>query len=385
MATVTQDVREVALFAEREPRSVWVFSPTRETARLNDFVRVTPVSTAREVAQLNDIASGAIVPLVREIALLDDTPTPTIRGTRELREVAQLKSRALFGNRLTEDVREVAELNDAYLFDIALVLRDTAQLNDAVSLTRTIRVNLREVARLRGYSGAPTEMVVREVAELNDAPNVRVRTQGTLREVALLNDAQTVTVVQPSNLRDVALLNDKVVTVVRGGAPVLREVAYLADNAVAPAYGRAYTCSIVTWGMSTLSNFAFRTMAGKYAAGDNLWRLDGEDDNGTPIESYIKPGIVDMGDGHLKRVSAVYVAGSADGQLTVSVTGDVNGAKQTHDYTLEVRDQENYRNNRALVGKGFRSRFVQFKIGGTGIRYRLLAAEADVAATTRRL
>lgn len=159
--------------------------------------------------------------------------------------------------------------------------------------------------------------------------------------------------------------------------------------AVVPArpfgYGTAYTCSITSWGMSSFTNFPFQTMAGNYAAKENLWRLDANDDYGVPITSYIKTGVMDLGTSATKRLAAVYAAGSSDAPLSVSVTADVEGVRETYDYDLELRDQSDYRNNRALVGKGFRGRFVQFKIGGTASKYVLLTAEADVATSIRRL
>lgn len=386
MATVTQNVREVALFVEREPRSVWVFSPTRETAQLNDYAKVGPLAIQREVAQLNDVASEKVLPRLREVAQVSNAMYPSVRRTRLLREVAQLKSRARTGVRLTDVLRDVAELNDSVDFDIALSLRDTALLDDAATPKAFARSNLREVARLRSRHVTPITSVVREVAQLNDAASPRIRARQNARDTALLDDLILSRTVYRAVLRDTALLNDLISAANRGGGGEdVRDVAYLADNPVPPPYGRAYTCSIVTWGMSTLSNFKFTTMAGNFAAGNNLWRLDANDDYGAPISSHILTGVVDMGAGQAKRLTAVYVAGKSDAPLTVSVVADVDGQKETYDYELELRDQDDYRNNRALVGKGFRSRFAQFKIGGTAVKYRLLAAEADVSVTTRRL
>lgn len=385
MATVTENVREVALLVEREPSSVWIFAPLREVAQLGESVTVTPATTQREVGQLNDSAVGAAFALLTEVAQLNDSSAGSTRRTRILREVAQFKSQALAQARITATLREVAQVNDTALFEAKLALRDTALLNDAVSPSTTARPTLRETAQLLSRHVVPVSFTVRDVATLNDAAAPRSVARRLERDVAQLNDILIARVLQRAELRDVAQLSDRITTIVQGGAAVLRDVAYLADNPVPPPYGRAYTCSIVTWGMSTLSNFKFTTMAGNFAAGQNLWRLDADDDYGTPISSHITTGVLDMGAAQNKRLTAVYVAGTADGELTLTVMGDVDGQKASYGYPLEVRDQNDYRNNRTLVGKGFRSRFVQFKIGATAIKYRLLSAEADVSVTARRL
>lgn len=385
MATVTQDVREVALLVEREPSNVWVFAPLREVAELNESTTVKPFTAQREVAQLNDSATGVSFALLTEIAQLDDLLAGSVRRVRTLREVAQFKSRAIPQVRVTATLREVAQVNDVALLRADLTLRDTALLNDTVSPSSRASPTLRETAQLLSRHATPASLTVRDTATLNDAAAPRNIAGRLERDVAQLNDILTARVLQRAELRDVAQLSDRIATIVQGGAAVLRDIAYLADNPSPPSYGRAYTCSIVTWGMSTLSNFKFTTMAGNFAAGQNLWRLDADDDYGAPISSHITTGVLDMGASQNKRLTAVYVAGTADDELTLTVIGDVDGQKASYNYPLEVRDQGDYRNNRTLIGKGFRSRFVQFKIGATAIKYRLLSAEADVSVTARRL
>lgn len=385
MATVTQIQREVALLVEREPRNVWVFAPMRETALLNDTATVTPNVVEREVAQLGETASPKVIPRLRDVALLDDVLSGSVKRTRLLREVAQLKSRALSGVRLTDTLREVAELNDSVDFDFSVVLRDPALLDDAAYPRTLARTNMREVARLKSRAVVPIAVTVREVAQLDDLVLQRVKAKATERDTALLDDEATNRAMYRVVLRDTALLDDMVSSGGSTAIETLRDVAYLSDDAILPSQKRAYTCSIVNWGMSTFSNFAFSTMAGNFAAGANLWRLDADDDYGTPITSYIKTGVLDMGSDHAKRLSAVYAAGYSDAPLTLLVTGDVNGAKEEYEYEMELRDQEDYRNNRALVGKGFRSRFVQFQIQATAVKYKLLSAEADVSVTARRV
>lgn len=384
MPTVTEIHRETALLVEREPRSVLVLVPLREVALLNDTVSVTPFAAPREVGELNDSTTDKILPLLRETAQLNDIVSGSVLRTRVQREVARLLSREVHGVRVTHVERETAELNDATDYVVDAFLRDTATLNDTATLTAFVRRTLSESANLSGRAVAPVTFTVRDIAELNDAASASGKVRFTVRDTGVLNDAYDVLAATEAVLRDTAELSDGT-TVSQTHVALVRSVGYLLDNPVLTSYGRAYTCSIAGWGMSTFSNYAFKTMAGNFAAGANLWRLDAADDYGTPITSHITTGVMDMGASMTKRLSAIYVAGYSDTPLDVSVTADINGEKDTYEYTLEARDQTNYRNNRALIGKGFRGRFVQVKIGGTGATYKLLAAEADVAMSTRRV
>ena len=383
MATVVHTEREVALLVAREPRNSFVFF-MREVAQLGDLNTVVPVTTYREVAQLNDAATGRIIPTMRDTALLSSAASPSIKRTRVERETARLLSRALGGVRVVQTTSETAQLNDAATGVASPVLRDTALLNSSAYPSATLRQVLREAAQLRSAATAYVSLTAREVATLNDAVTFSAGKSGVLRDTALLNDAVTLSGRISTVVREAARLADDVAIALHA-VLVQRDVAYLDSAATPPSYGRAYTCSIASFGMSTFSNYPFKTMAGTFAAGDNLWRLDAADDYGTPVTSYITTGIMDLGTSATKRLAAVYAAGSSDAPLAVSVTADVEGARETYDYELELRDQTDHRNNRALVGKGFRGRFVQFKIGGTAVKYTLLTAEADVAMSTRRL
>lgn len=385
MATVTQITREVALLVEREPRSVWVFKALREVGTLNDVS--TPINNRRlrEVAQLNDHYYTRSWAQLREVAQLNDATTQRVRRSFTQRESARLSSRAAGGVRVVTTLREVARLYDnARLANPSGTLHEVARLNDVPRPKLYARRTLRETAKLKSRAVVPVGAVVREVAQLNDVSRPRIYARPLVREVAQLDSRLAGSVRNRNSLREVARFKSRTSNRLQSSG-VLHEVGYVADTAVPPSYGRAYTCSIITWGMSTLSNFHFRTMAGKYGAGENLWRLDAADDYGVPISSHITTGIKDFGADQMKRLSAVYVAGSADAPVTVDVLADVAGAKQTFSYPLDLRDQTDYRNNRALVGKGFRSRFAQFRIGATAVKYKLLSADADVAVTARRL
>lgn len=385
MSTVTETTREVALLVEREPRNDWVFSLRGAAAQLNDIVTVTPGATQRETAELNDATTENSFARDREVAQLLSRAATSVYLSRNLREVARLRNRERPSVRVFGTITDVLTGRGEAVHDLVQVLRDTAQLNDIATVYGKPTRSMRETAKVYGRARLTAGLDTREIAQLNDSAASRVRARQNERDAAQLNDNTDATIRQSSALlREVAQLNDRATNVATTGA-ALRDVFFIADEPILPANGRAYSCSVRNWGMSVFTNYAFRTMAGNYAAGENLWRLDADTDNGAPIEAYIRTGFTDAGVDKFKRLSGVYIAGSSDAPLSVSVVADTNGVQETVEYDLELRDQDNYRNNRAVVGKGFRSRFVQLKLGATGVKYKLLSAELDVAVTARRV
>lgn len=384
MSTVVQTVREVAQFVEREPRSRWIIAPMREVADISERVSLFPYSRLTEVAEISDFVQSLSYAKLTDTAELSDAVYTSASYFRDVRETARLDDRPVLRTRVVVQVTDVAELSDATTYEIPTVLREVATLNDAISASAVFRVTVRDTAQLSDRAVTPVTNVVRDVIEISDSTTQRLIVRETPRELARLDDAASPSIRHRADIREVAEFTDRLVTQLDSSAD-LRDVAYVYGTAVPPSYGRAYTCSIMTWGMSTFSNFHFRTMAGGFAAGANLWKLGAPNDFGKPISSHITTGVVDFGADRMKRLSAVYFAGTAEQPITVTVTGDVDGVKQSYDYDLELRDQTDYRNNRALVGKGFRSRFVQFRIGATDVKYKLLAGAADASVTARRI
>ncbi|MGB1650242.1 MAG: hypothetical protein ACPHEP_04390 [Acidimicrobiales bacterium] len=384
MATVVEDVLEVATLVEREPRSVWGFAPTTDTAEMVDGVTLVAVSALREVGELNDSTEDKTTPIVTESVQVSDTVTPVVQAVRTVSETATAQDRVVGGARIAHTERDIAELNDSSTGAARISLRDVATLSDTTSPTQVMRRTLREVGELNDNIYWPLQVTASESAELNDSVEFAVRATHIEREVGTLNDSILETANNVISVRDTAELNDSTAVTLTTIA-VLREVAYPSDIATPPTYGRAYTASVANWAMSTFSNFPFSTMAGNLAAGENLWRLDAADDYGTDITSTIKTGVIDFGSSRTKRLSALYVAGESNAPMDLSVTADVDGSQETYEYSLELRDQDNYRNNRALIGKGFRGRYAQFALSATAVDFKVLSAEADTATSHRRL
>jgi hypothetical protein len=383
MPTETQDVRDTAAFATHEPRSSFA-ATLREVAQLNDRAKVTPGTDVREIATLGDAVFPTAYSTLREVADLDSASYPSVRYVADTRDLARVLSFISAEVVSTEDVREVALIHGRVVAPPTAGLHEVARLGDAIHWQGG-PASLHEVARLRSHAWPSNPATLRELAKLDDALVAHLRSVVDVRETARLSDNVVALFRSEALLHEVALLDDAAFPRLTQ-RPVLHETFYADDRAVPPPAGRAYTCSILNWGMSEYQNYSFLTQAGNYGAGQNLWRLDASADYGKPIESWITTGRLDIGSSHGKRPAALYAAGRSAEPLILTVLGDVEGVLMSFDYKLELRDQTNYRNNKAILGKGFRSRYLQFKLQAVKyLGFRLLTAEVDLAESQRRV
>lgn len=389
MAIDIEVTRDTAHFVTHEPRSSFA-SLLHELALLSDNAKVTPFANVREVARFGGAVYPSAYSVLHDVALLSDAVFPSLTYDVTTRDVFYASDAISAANRAFVQAHELAIVHGYAVTAPGAKLREVALLSDAIHWFSTGTQALREVARLSDAVYPSNAATLHDVALLDDAMLSHLRSIVVLREKALLSDATAPLFIvrgTGTTLREVALLSDRaLINVLWSGGAALHEVFYADDRAIPPPSGRAYTCSILTWGMSTYANYPFLTKASKYAAGQNLWRLDALDDYGTPLDAWLVTGAVDLGVARGKRPSAIYVDGSASAPLDVWVLGDVQGVQQGYTYTLDLRDQTNYRNNRALLGKGFRSRYLQFKLRATKyLGFRLLTAELDVAVSPRRV
>jgi hypothetical protein len=384
MTIETEVVRSTAYFHEREPSSRFA-ATLREVFLVNDSLFVTPSANVREVFLADDNVVQSAFSLLHEVARVHGIAIPSTRYTALAREVARF-SDDLFGQRhATATLREVAHLLGRAVAPPTASLHEVARIFGRAAGGGTFAVTLREVFQADSHAYPTTSFRVREVLLIDDAVVPHNRSRATVHEVAHFTDAAWGVLLAREHLHEVFRANDHI-SARSTWRPLLREVFYADDRALPPPTGRAYTANILTFGMSTYLNYPFLTKAGNYAAGANLWRLDATTDYNTEIAAWVTTGKLDLGMARSKRPSAIYAAGSSLEPLTVTVTGDVNGQLAEFTYTLDLRDQTDYRNNRAFLGKGFRSRYLQFKLGTVKyLGFRLLNAEVDVAVSPRRV
>lgn len=89
-----------------------------------------------------------------------------------------------------------------------------------------------------------------------------------------------------------------------------------------------------------------------------LYILDGDNDLGIPIESYIQTGMYDLGEGAIKIPKEVWLSYRSDSDMDIEVTED---EKNVYNHTLD-KVAVGIRESRAKLGKGLKGRFYRFGI-----------------------
>lgn len=114
-------------------------------------------------------------------------------------------------------------------------------------------------------------------------------------------------------------------------------------------------------GTTQYRNYPFNSVAkigGKYygASADGLFLLEGDDDNGEPIESVFGLGQMDFGNPQLKTVTYCYL-GAAAGAMRLEIDALVNGRPASYSYPARGHGAS-MRGLRFDLGKGLKSSYV---------------------------
>ena len=114
-------------------------------------------------------------------------------------------------------------------------------------------------------------------------------------------------------------------------------------------------------GTTQYRNYPFNSVAkigGKYygASADGLFLLEGDDDNGEPIESVFGLGQMDFGNPQLKTVAYCYL-GAAAGAMRIEIDALVNGRPASYSYPARGHGAS-MRGLRFDLGKGLKSSYV---------------------------
>lgn len=114
---------------------------------------------------------------------------------------------------------------------------------------------------------------------------------------------------------------------------------------------------------------------------DGIYLLDGDDDNGEPVQAMVSLGSHDFEVSALKRVENCYLGVSSSGRMFLRVVAD------EREYLYAARSaSENMRMHRVDVGKGLRANFLEFEIyNADGDDFELGSVEFVVVPLSRRI
>jgi len=372
MAIVTEDVREVALLIEREPRSVWVFAPYRVTGYLGDVLTVAVPESVAELAELNDLATPTAFTRVRETALLGDRVDngQTVVGAT-IRDQLEINDLASYGYTVAESVLETASVGDAIDSITIVLLRETARVSEITSSagfkTSVIRdANTKVLDRATVFPFANA----REVAEFNDFALSTVRHVYSTRETGQLNDAFLTSVTTGATVRETALLADNIYLSLSRTLTV-RSTGYLDDKIYLPTLEAPMFVGVSTnfdtgvqegtQDNQVQDTFNRVEFSGVFTApAQGKWPMSIVDANGS---SQIQTGVLDMGTPNLKRFLTAYARSDAK-QVALDLRCDEGTRSVVYRYGVTKRAKDGgMSDGRAVLAKGLRSTTAELRVG----------------------
>lgn len=129
--------------------------------------------------------------------------------------------------------------------------------------------------------------------------------------------------------------------------------------------GLAWVVNTITGGCSLYEGFDFNSFGKLDTAyigckSDGIYVLDGEDDNGSPIQASVSFGKTDMGSPHLQRMIKAYADIASTGPMAMKIT---TGADE---FIYAARDfDEALTTQRFDIGRGLEARYFTFEIFNT--------------------
>jgi hypothetical protein len=147
-----------------------------------------------------------------------------------------------------------------------------------------------------------------------------------------------------------------------------------------------WTVNAETGASTRYENYPFNSFAffdGAYygCRSDGVYRLEGDTDNGAPIQAMMSFGKRDFGTSALKQVTHVYAGLSSGGRLFLKTI--VNG----EEYTYVARSSsEDLRQQRFDLGRGLRANYLEFELyNADGDDFELASVEFLVVPLNRRI
>lgn len=118
---------------------------------------------------------------------------------------------------------------------------------------------------------------------------------------------------------------------------------------------------------SEYQNYNFTSMAVidgiPYGTGpDGIYRLTGDDDEGTPIHASVYTGLMDFGSSFLKQLPAAWIGLTSTGEMVLKVVTTDSGKKKENWYRMKERPKGTPVDSRFSPAKGLEGRYWGFKI-----------------------
>ncbi|RLB67184.1 MAG: hypothetical protein DRH08_04315 [Deltaproteobacteria bacterium] len=291
----------------------------------------------------------------------------------------------------TQDVAETAVIVSSATPGVPGVdVRDDAVIVSNIDNLLTARYTVRDSAVVQGYATTSAALDVRDSFVGDVTTTIRTIGRVDVTDTAVITGTPQFAA---SASRAVDVLESAVIVGYTSNRLAARlvahEEAFLSDNIVGTGgvlgdsgylVGTVWTASIHSWGMSRHSGDGITQRGTRFAVSPaGLFEI-----GVSYSDALLDTGHLDLKTKALKHVPTVYLQGSHDGDMIVTVSADRNGARAVHSYTPVARPHGSSRSIRVDIGRGFRSTYYKLQIATTG-RTELFGGGVLVARTERRI
>ena len=308
------------------------------TAMLSSIVHATTpvISTADQKNAIHDVA-GALTHLL-------------VTLTNEVHDTAHATTTAAFA------IDQLAQIVDAALVSGACtsVLAAKNALVEMVFATDNLH---------RDWPVGPTDLIHAADAAQSNLVTAVLLVDHALAQAAIAGGVTISLVVQ-----DGVAVSDPLTHILAANESITDTIVAVLTFRID---GDVYTGVVLnteTAAASEYTNFPFNSLApfaGKYygCSADGIYLLEGSDDAGTPIDSFVRTGLIRVADGKRARVPTAYFGYTSTGDLVMKViTTWPDGNKTENWYRLQPRDANAPSANRVKIGRGLSSVYWSYEL-----------------------
>ncbi|NUS37880.1 MAG: hypothetical protein HOQ02_02485 [Lysobacter sp.] len=317
-------------------------------------------------------AAGSSLPihlLPAQLTLADSVPHTALDGISALRDGLALEAGLALVYRELLQVSVALGHSQTLSYTAIARVVDALLLSEAVGSVLEAHAVIAEALTLGAMaSGTPVSSLADSVtltttaashytaiAQLIDALALQAAQTHTATLAIALKDGITFGATQNTSLDAIAALRDRLEFVL--------QVAIDNEQYV------AWSMNAASKGATRYTNYPFNSfmrIGGRYygVSDTGRYRLDGDNDAGSPIAAKLRLGMSSLGTRLLKRMASAYLGFTASGdlRLKVIVANEVTGAREAHVYRLYARGAQSMRESRVQIGKGLKSVYWDFQI-----------------------
>ncbi len=341
-----------------------------ETMSVLGSLDVQAISTLLDAIEAGDSALGELyATAVLETLSIVDLNTPEARYFFTALEAIRVSG--IQAPILTATVSETPSMTENLFADVyrLIALVDAFSIVDGLSVGQTALI-----AQALAVSAAQVivaEQGVTDSAAISALLQTQISAYEQLLDAVIAQDGLTGFAVMTVILDDQAAIGDQVevtgsylATIADGNS---FSVSLVIDGI--PFIGVAMNAK--TRGITEYANYSFNSLTNfngtLYGANDaGMFRLEGDDDAGAPIDAFARTALLRIAGGKQARIDCAYLAYRSSGalQMKVVVSG-AQGQKVSYVYDMVQVNAESTRPNRIKFGRGMKAAYYAFQINNT--------------------